>query len=216
MKITVLKYGESVFGENNIFKGGRKDQFLPISFVIYLIQTGYQNILVDVGCDDGAGFEMSIFKRPVEILKEYGLSPEEITDIVITHAHHDHIEAINHYRNATIHIQKEEYKAAKDYITHEVKIHLIDSEYELAESLFIKKIGGHSIGSCIVLAGEYVLCGDECYYCKCLSEKICSGVSYDEEKSQQFIMEYSNDNYIPLLFHDPQIMAGKVGYVKII
>jgi len=61
MKIVALKYGESIFGENYIFKGGRKDVLLPISFTIYLIQTKDKNILVDVGCDDGAGFEMPLY-----------------------------------------------------------------------------------------------------------------------------------------------------------
>ena len=78
---------------------------LPISFTIYLIQTQGKNILVDVGCDDGAGFEMSVFKKPVDVLKDFGVSPEEITDVVITHAHHDHVEAIKYYKKAVIHIQ---------------------------------------------------------------------------------------------------------------
>ena len=45
MRIVALKYGESVFGENYIFKGGNKDKYLPISFTIYLIQTKDKNIL---------------------------------------------------------------------------------------------------------------------------------------------------------------------------
>ena len=83
-------------GENYIFKGGRKDVLLPISFTIYLIQTENKNILVDVGCDDGAGFEMSIFKKPVDILKEYGLSPNDITDVIITHSPTKHFFLLYH------------------------------------------------------------------------------------------------------------------------
>lgn len=85
MKIVALKYGESVLGENYIFKGGNKDKCLPISFTIYLIQTESKNILVDVGCDDGAEIEMSLFKKPIDVLKEYGLLPNDITDVIITH-----------------------------------------------------------------------------------------------------------------------------------
>ena len=55
---------------------------------------------------------MSLFKKPVDVLKEYGLSPNDITDVIITHSHHDHIEAIRYYENATIHIQKDEYDKA--------------------------------------------------------------------------------------------------------
>lgn len=73
MKITVLKYGESIFEEVHMFRGGRADVKLPISFVFYLIETENKKILVDVGCDDGAGFEMSIFSKPVFVLEDYGL-----------------------------------------------------------------------------------------------------------------------------------------------
>lgn len=211
MKITALKYGESVFEENYIFKGGNKDKLLPISFVIYLIQTERKNILVDVGCDDGAGFEMSIFKKPVDILKEYGLDPKDITDVVITHAHHDHIEAIRYYENATIHIQRDEYPKAKKYITNGFAVHLIDDEFALTERVTVKKIGGHSTGSCIVVADNFVLCGDECYYEKCLTDGIMTGVFCNEENSLQFLTVYSDEKYVPLLFHDPQILAGSVG-----
>ena len=212
MKIIALKYGESVFGENYIFKSGRKDVLLPISFTIYLIQTENKNILVDVGCDDGAGFEMSLFKKPVDVLKEYGLSPNDITDVIITHSHHDHIEAIRYYENATIHIQKDEYVAAKKYIPTSCDVNLIDDEFLLAENLIVRRIGGHSVGSCIVLADNYVLCGDECYYEKCLTDKICTGSSYNEEESEKFIVEFSKNKYIPLLFHDIKILQGRLGY----
>ena len=102
---------------------------MPITFTIYLIQTENKNILVDVGCDDGAGFEMSIFKKPVDVLKEYGPSPNDITDVIITHSHHDHIEAIKYYENAIIHIQKDEYATAKMYIPTSFDVHLIDDEF---------------------------------------------------------------------------------------
>ena len=212
MKIVALKYGESVFGENYILKGGNKDKCLPISFTIYLIQTEKKNILVDVGCDDGAGFEMSLFKKPIDVLKEYRLSPNDITDVIISHSHHDHIEAIRYYENAIIHIQKDEYVAAKRYIPTSFDVHLIDDEFSLSENVIMRKIGGHSIGSCIVLADNYVLCGDECYYEKCLTDKICTGSSYNEEASEKFIVEFSKNKYIPLLFHDSKILQGKLGY----
>lgn len=215
MKIVALKYGESLFGESYIFKGGKKDKLLPISFVFYLIQTKSRNILVDVGCDDGAGFEMSLFKKPVDVLKEYGLSPEDITDVIITHSHHDHIEAIGYYENARIHIQREEYAAAIQYIPANLDVHLIEDEFSLSENVIIRKIGGHSIGSCIVLADNYVLCGDECYYEKCLTDKICTGSSYNKEASEGFIVEFSKDKYIPLLFHDPNYMTGRIGSMRI-
>ncbi|MBE6689373.1 MAG: MBL fold metallo-hydrolase [Ruminococcaceae bacterium] len=215
MKIIALKYGESVFGESHIFDGGRGNVLLPITFTIYLIQTENKNILIDAGCDDGAGFEMSVFKRPVEVLGEYGLTPDDITDVVITHAHHDHVAAVGHYKKAIVHIQKDEYPEAKRHIPEGFDVNLFEDGFTFSEKLIVRKIGGHSIGSCIVLADSYVLCGDECYYKKCLTDKINTGYPFNREKSVEFIQEYSDKKYIPLLFHDVDILKGKTGWLNV-
>lgn len=201
MRIVALKYGESVFGEENIFKGGRKGKHLPISFVIYLIQTEGRNILVDAGCDDGAGFAMSVFERPVDVLRQYGLSPQDITDVIITHSHHDHVQAVRYYENAIIHIQRDEYPGAKPYIPAGFPVHLIDDEFAVTKKVTVQKIGGHSVGSCIVLADSCVL---------------CTGVSCNEEASRSFIETFSQGRYTPLLFHDPGILPGRTGHLCIV
>lgn len=220
MKITVLKYGESIFEESNIFKSGRPDVKLPISFVFYLIETEDKKILVDVGCDDGAGFKMSIFKKPVLVLEEYGLNTSDITDVVITHAHHDHIAAIKPYKNAVIHIQELEYQYAKKYIPATFKVHTFDDKFHLIDQIVTKKIGGHTQGSSIVICHveekNYVFCGDECYVKACFDKQIPTGASYRPEVSERFIKEYSGTNHVPLLFHDPDILKGRIGYEVIL
>lgn len=215
-KIVTLKYGESVFGENFIFRGGNPDNQLPISFVIYLIQDGKRNILVDVGCNDKAGFVMPIFSKPVDVLREYGVMPEDVTDIVITHHHHDHIHAIVDYPNATVHIQEDEYEYGKKYIPEGMPVEVFKDEKILAEGIKVKKIGGHSVGSSVVLCHcdgkEYVLCGDECYVKECFEKKIPTGTSCNPMVSEEFVMEYGAKECIPLLFHDPSILKGTLGY----
>lgn len=215
MKLIVLKYGESVFGEDYLFAGGRPDVLLPISFVIYLIRTGGKNILVDAGCDDGAGFDMSVFRKPVEVLRDAGLQPEEITDVVITHAHHDHVEAIRYYSGARIHIQRLEYRDAKRYIPDGFCVRPFAERRTLAPGVFARRIGGHTPGSSIVRAGPFVLCGDECYTRRNLTERIPTGSSCDPEKSRRFVERYSAPAYRPLLFHDARILPGRTGWAEL-
>lgn len=213
MKITVLKYAEATFGENNLWKGGDKNRFLPISFCFYLIQSEGKNILVDVGCNECEGFVLMPFQSPIEVLKEYGVLPEEVTDVVLTHAHHDHIACITAYSNAIVYIQEDEYKMARKYLSKMQRVRLFKETCKIANDVYVKKIGGHSIGSSIVCAGRYVLCGDECYYKRCLTEGIPTGCSYCPQKSLQFVKKYgNNEKYIPLLFHDGEILKGEVGF----
>ena len=218
-KLTVLKYGDTVFGENYIFMGGSKESLLPITFCIYLVETENRKILVDAGCDDGSGFPMSVFCTPTEALAGIGLTASDITDVIITHAHNDHIQAVHHFDNANIYIQKDEYEAGKKYISEGFKVITFDEGCDIDGEVFVKKIGGHSKGSCIVLfengGKTVVLCGDECYTNQNIKEKIPTGASKCREISNAFIEEYSKEKYRVFTCHDPNIYRGQVGAWRI-
>ena len=219
IRLTVLKYGDTVFGENYIFLGGEREKLLPITFSIYLVETESKKILVDAGCDDGSGFPMSIFCTPTEALACASLSPDDITDVIITHAHNDHIESIRHFPQANIYIQKDEYASGKKYIPDGFKVFTFDKGCDIDGKIFIKKIGGHSPGSSIVHfehdGKTVVLCGDECYTDRNIKEKNPTGASKCREKSNAFIEEYSKENYRVYTCHDPNIMKGRVGAERI-
>jgi glyoxylase-like metal-dependent hydrolase (beta-lactamase superfamily II) len=42
-----------------------------------------------------------------------GVAPERVTDLVLTHAHHDHTEAARHFKNATVYIEENECERAR-------------------------------------------------------------------------------------------------------
>ena len=205
IKILTIKYAESTLPESAVFQGGRADKRVPITFVIYLLIIGQQRILVDAGCDTMPGFEMINYERPVDVLQSFGYDPEEITDVIITHAHHDHIAAVGYYKNAIIHIQEDEYAAGKRYIPEQAKVNTFLETYRLGDKILIRKIGGHSKGSCVVEIEDNkkcdVIAGDECYARECLTNKIPTGSSYDLEMSRLFVEEYSKDKYCVLLCH---------------
>ena len=45
---------------------------------------------------------------PVRLLGEFGVAATEVTDIVLTHCHFDHMGSVAEFPNAMIHIQKSE------------------------------------------------------------------------------------------------------------
>ncbi len=86
---------------------------LPFSFV--LARRAGSVVLVDTGfMKEGIGEEMSVrfgiphWISPVRMLAELGVGPEDVTDIVISHAHFDHMGSIGEFPRARIHIQKRE------------------------------------------------------------------------------------------------------------
>lgn len=220
LKLTALKYAQSVLSEAMCFSGGDPEKTCPISFTLYLIETAGKKILVDAGCETMPGFVMEHFVSPTEILRRYGVEPEAITDLVITHAHHDHIAAAHRFPKATVHIHREEWEAGKGYLSQNPTLHPFAEEFELSPGVKIFPIGGHSKGSCIVTvkAGEktYVICGDECYQPECLTHRIPTGATCCPEKSRAFVETYSGAEFVPLLCHDPSILPDQNGFLNIL
>ena len=205
-EIIPINYGKSVLPENMIFQNGAEDKVRPIVFMVYLIKTENRLILADAGCETMPGFVMTDFIGPVKALNNIGISPEEITDLIITHAHHDHIECAKYFKNAVIYIQKDEYEAGKGYLAENLNIRTFDEEMQICDGIKAVKIGGHSKGSSIVEItdsdNKYIIAGDECYMRECLTKQIPTGVAYDLQKSRAFIQKYGRGEYTVFLCHD--------------
>lgn len=207
IEIIPIEYGRSVLPESMIFQNGAEDEFRPIVFVIYLIKAEHRLILVDAGCETMPGFDMQDFIGPVKALEKLNIKPEDITDVIITHAHHDHIECVSRFKNASIYIQRDEYEGGKNYFAEGMNIKLFNDEMQICSGVKAVKIGGHSKGSCIVEISDrekkYIIAGDECYLRECLEKHIPTGSSYCLQKSREFIEKYSNEEkYTVLLCHD--------------
>lgn len=219
MKLTAFKYGETEIPENMAFQNGNKNIKIPIALLFFLIEAEDRKILVDVGCDTMPGFELFKFQKPVDVLETYGINRAEITDIIITHADHDHIDALRYYPQATVYLHRNELKIAEKYLLNSGKICVVDGDKVIIENVEFKYIGGHSAGSGIVLikndSKKYVLCGDECYIMENLIHKKPTGCSCCLTKSQAFVSEYSKDCYIPIVFHDFNLVSD-VGYKTLI
>ena len=204
--IIPIEYGKSVLPETMVFENGKKDVFYEIVFKVYLIKTDDKLILADAGCETMPGFVMRDFTGTVKALEKIDIHPSDITDVLITHSHHDHIECVKYFENATIHIEKNEYESGKKYIPDGFKVNSFSEEFHLSENVKIIKIGGHSKGSCIVEIKTddkiYIIAGDECYKRECLNKKIPTGASCDRNASREFIEKYSDKKYTVLLCHD--------------
>ena len=206
LEIIPIEYGKSVLPESMIFQGGAGNIVRPIVFMIYLVKTQNRLILADAGCVTMPGFDMSDYVGPIEALKKLDICPEDITDVIITHAHHDHIECVSSFKNALIYIQSDEYESGKHYFAEGMNVKLFDDEAQICPNVKAVKIGGHSKGSCIVEITDdekkYIIAGDECYLRECLDKKIATGSSYCLDKSREFIEKYGSGEYTVLLCHD--------------
>lgn len=168
---------------------------LPFSFV--LAQRDGHNVLIDTGFmqDDHSfsrKFGIPYWISPLRMLSEIGVEADAVTDIIVTHAHFDHMGSIGEFPNARIHIQKSEllswYEAIAlprrfSHLTAiidpdnmraaleasiEHRVNLIDGDKNnVLPGIHVRLGSGHTIGQQFVLvdtaAGRRVIAGD-CVY----------------------------------------------------
>lgn len=100
-----------VYGRHNM--GTEK---LPYCYT--LLKGHGKTILLDCGVNYASHgkefmdrFNVQNWFPPKDVLAEVGCSPEEITDVILTHAHFDHMGGLELFPNATFHIQQDELAA---------------------------------------------------------------------------------------------------------
>lgn len=112
---------------NKVHPADEQNRIL-LSLRLLLIQDGKRNILIDTGIGDYHGkkfderFAVVSESSPlVRALKKIGVKPEDITDLIISHLHFDHVGGIGSLDgdkfipvmpNATLHLHKNHYEYA--------------------------------------------------------------------------------------------------------
>lgn len=110
--IQAIRYADSRDSVADLVMGAPKDEKIDIVMVIWLIRGGGRNILFDSGFHRETFlkyFPATNYLRPDEAVKLAGVKPQEVTDVIISHAHWDHLGGIDLFPNATVWIQKDEF-----------------------------------------------------------------------------------------------------------
>ena len=162
-----------------------------MDYYIWLLRKDDHIILVDTGYDDA---EATARRRPIRIdpgaaLAPFGLSPSDVTEVIITHLHYDHAGGLHLFPNAKLHLQEAEMVYATgpcmchdalrlpftaDHICETIKrvyagkVIFHDGEAQIAEGVTVHCIGGHSRGlQCVRVrtqAGWMVLASDAAHF----------------------------------------------------
>lgn len=155
-------------------------QRLQMNLNLLLIRTEDRVILVDTGIGNRLNKRRKEIYNPSEFelvsnLQTLGLNADEVTDVILTHLHFDHaggvVSAVDGqdkltFPNAVHHVQKREWDMAKNpdklnaaayqfehqlaLLESEGKVHLMEGDYIIATNVFVRQVGGHTVGMQIV------------------------------------------------------------------
>jgi glyoxylase-like metal-dependent hydrolase (beta-lactamase superfamily II) len=84
----------------------------PLAFTVWLVRGGGRTILVDAGFYRDKfvqRWKPTDFTRPSEALATLGVKPEDVTDIVVSHIHWDHVDGVDLFPRARLWLQRDEY-----------------------------------------------------------------------------------------------------------
>ena len=132
---------------------------------VVLISEGKKKILYDYGLR-GCALQL------MEGLRKVGVSAEEITDVVISHMHFDHVGNLPLFENAEIHMSETEWRTifehpdqwhciqTREYIKQRGHLHFVKEGDLLSESVQVIELPGHTYGLIGLKCGDTFLCSD--------------------------------------------------------
>ncbi|MEM9797396.1 MAG: N-acyl homoserine lactonase family protein [Pseudomonadota bacterium] len=200
-EVFALRYAERnarIRGDSFIFDDNHSAPH-PMDYFMWLLRRDEETILVDTGYDaaEGERRDRPILIDPADALRPFGLTPDRIDTLILTHLHYDHAGGLHLFPNATLHLQAAEMAYATgpcmchdtlrmpftgDHICEAVKrlyqgrVVFHDGTAEVADGVLVHRIGGHSRGLQAVQvrteAGWLCLASDAThFYENVLSEK---------------------------------------------
>jgi hypothetical protein len=96
-----------------LMPGAPRGERLDIPMIFWVIQGGGRTILLDTGFHRppwAEDYGVTDFMAADEAVGLLGIEPGDVTDIIVSHAHWDHMGGIDLFPDATIWIQEEEFR----------------------------------------------------------------------------------------------------------
>lgn len=192
------------------------------AFFYYIAKVEGRWVLIDTGFSaPDLAKNMGITLLPVEKEVLEIVLPKQVSEILITHSHWDHMDDLYKYVKARIHLSQKTFDKAmvencestRSCLQHGKdtnRICIMESGERVLNTFTYEEIGGHAEDSGVFFFeqgdSKYCVTGDECFSIDCFYNHIAIDNAYDKEKNVLFMDRCSRAGIIPLPSHDDAIM----------
>src|SRR5207237_1164251 len=101
------------FPVSALVSGADEGRKLDIAMLVWVIRGGGRTVLFDSGFYRKhflTQWKPRNFVKPSEAVRKLGIQPQDVTDVILSHAHWDHCDGADLFPKARIWIQKDEYR----------------------------------------------------------------------------------------------------------
>jgi glyoxylase-like metal-dependent hydrolase (beta-lactamase superfamily II) len=216
----------------NLVKGAAPGRTIDLAMTFWVLKDpGGRTVLVDAGF-----YRQEIIKsyggaadftRPDKALERLGIKPDEVTDVILTHMHSDHVDGADLFSKAQIWIQKEEYAhyaekpGQPEYISALVRlntlgrVHLVDGDArEIIPGVTVYTGGKHTFASQYVgvntKAGTVVIASDNVYTYENLEKHVPITATLDAKSNlaaQDRMKKIASNPRLIIPGHDPGVFV---------
>ena len=228
------------FSVANLVQGADPKRTLDIAMTVWVLRAPRgKTVLVDAGFYRPrylANDRVADYTRPDKALGRLGIRPEEVTDIIATHMHWDHVDGLDLFSKAQVWIQRAEFdhytaearKPAADQKTQqpeyvlalmklegEGRVHLVDGDAkEIIPGITVYTGGRHTFASQYVgvntKAGCMVIASDNLYLYENLDKHVPIAQTLDAKANlaaQDRMKELATNPRLIIPGHDPDVFA---------
>lgn len=192
------------------------------AFLYYIAKVGDKWVLIDTGFSSSElAMDMGITMLPVRNEISAIVMPEQISDVLITHSHWDHIDDIDKYAKARIYLSRKTFDKAvsencestgrclQDGKAHN-RVCIISSGRKLLDTFTYEEVGGHAEDSGVFFFehgdNKYCITGDECFSIDCFANSVAIDNAYDAGKNAGFTKRCNEAGVIALPSHDGSVL----------
>lgn len=80
-----------------------EDAELELHFYFWILRAGDEVILVDTGCEPEEGRRRGdVVSDPIELLRGIGIAPRDVSTVLVSHCHYDHIGNLREFPDAEV------------------------------------------------------------------------------------------------------------------
>jgi glyoxylase-like metal-dependent hydrolase (beta-lactamase superfamily II) len=224
------------FRVSSLVAGADTSRRLDLAMMVWLLEgTDGRKVLVD------AGFHRDDFVRrwrptdyltPGEAVSRLGVQPDEVTDVIISHVHWDHLDGIDLFPKARVWVQREEFEhhldsagTVKDRaidagdakmlagIARQGRLMLVDGDAkEIVPGITVYTGGKHTYASQYAsvrsAAGTVVVASDNVYLYENLARRVPIAQTLDSASNlaaQRRMLSIASDPRLIVPGHDPAV-----------